>query len=664
MADLGSIPLGASVKLAAESEGAGGNGGGVVDSVSTTDPWLNISPTTGNVVVGQRVAANWPIGSVRWYAVDAVNGIDTNVGFSDTSSADAGTKAKKTMAALAAIIPQIGDGRFIVVVVAQGTYATGLTFLNAAGYNNPTVVCTATNATAGAVAFAGDVADLSYAGAVTAPGLNAAGYNPTVAATTTSIPCTKVGGGAPGFTVDGATSALAGFRIRFDINTATVALRNKIETIQTVPGTDTVTTCVALPAAPTAADVFYIEAPGMVVPRVRQLLSAFSLNGWSVVGADFQTTSQFATGASLYATFCRFRGNLTMQGGLLVSAGGVSHPTVGGAFAGGCRFDSALSCIGTGFTMDRSYASTLLLEFCYNTQLDIGSCVGNLSVVGKSTSSNLFAKVGQNITAQGQPVRVLGTNSTGAGPIAGIYLQDAQVAFGAIAGGGQGANPGISVQGSCSIQFVGQGAVSGNTGTNVGIDLTGAQGSTIATPVTPTITGTAGDVRLAGGQIVSWAAIAATGLVDTAGNRFIGSSGPLQVVATLSGTLQVSAGGATTTDLGDPGTQPLLNSNSSSNVEYATSARLITRMRVYWPIVNGATAVNVTLAKRLKTTGVRADTTMTVNIPGAQAANTTLVDLAHPILFADGDTFAVHADSAAAPEGGGKSLTVTLEGPC
>lgn len=633
-------------------------GGSVVNSVSTTDPWLDVAPTTGNVIASQRVAANWPIANVRWYAVDVVNGNDANVGFSDVSSADAGTKAKKTMAALAAIIPQIGDGRFIVIVVAQGTYATGLTFLNATGYNQPLIVCTGTNATAGAVAFAGNAADLSYAGAVTAPGMNAAGYNPTVAATTTSIPCTKVGGGAPGFTVDGATSTLAGFRVRFDINTTTAALRNHVETIQIVPGVDTIGLCVALPAAPAATDVFYIEAPGLVVPRVAALLSAFSRNGWSVVGADFLLPSQFSTGGSFYPTFCRFRGNFTMQGGLMFSQANVTHPTVVGAVAGGCRFEGFHTCISTNFTMDRSYVSSLVLQFCTNTQLDLGSCLGNLTIVGRTTGANTFAKIGQNIAAQGQPVRILGVNSTGTGPLTGIYAQDAQIDFGGILFGGQGAHPAISLVGSCNISFVGQGAVIGNEGSDVGLDLTAAQSSTIGLIVQPTVTGTAGDVRLANGTLTSWSALFATGIIDHQANRFVSVSAPLATVKSFSTVIITSAGGATHGFMTDVGISAVaIIGNEPVAIQYPTSARLITRLRGGAPSGTGAQPPTFTLYKN----GVA--TAMTVTLPTGAPAGTNAVDSAHPILFADGDTFDVRVDFGATSEGN-QPVCATLEGPC
>ena len=80
-------------------------------SLTNTDGTVTIANpdgVAGNPVISATASASWALGAVRWYAVDGTHGSDANVGFSDVSSADAGTKAKQTIGGLAAIFPRIG----------------------------------------------------------------------------------------------------------------------------------------------------------------------------------------------------------------------------------------------------------------------------------------------------------------------------------------------------------------------------------------------------------------------------------------------------------------------------------------------------------------------------------------------------------------------------
>ncbi|HXJ30604.1 MAG TPA: hypothetical protein VNG35_08195 [Gemmatimonadales bacterium] len=155
------------------------------------------------------------------------------------------------------------------------------------------------------------------------------------------------------------------------------------------------------------------------------------------------------------------------------------------------------------------------------------------------------------------------------------------------------------------------------------------------------------------------------GSVDTASESAGGAGGGggtlLGVVAKFSGAIITSAGGATFTQLGDPGSQPLINSNSSNNTEYPTSARSISVLWVFASTGNGATPYTVTLYKR-PAGGALAATTMQVTVPGGAAVGATFRDSAHPVTFADGDSYAVRVDSAATGEGN-KFVLAQLEGP-
>jgi hypothetical protein len=110
---------------------SGTGSGGAISSV-TGQNGINVSPTTGAVVVdGGYLAASWPIANTRHFAVDGINGNDANVGYSDTSAADALTKAKKTISALSTIIPREGRGRKAQVLITLGN-SSSITGVNGA----------------------------------------------------------------------------------------------------------------------------------------------------------------------------------------------------------------------------------------------------------------------------------------------------------------------------------------------------------------------------------------------------------------------------------------------------------------------------------------------------------------------------------------------------
>lgn len=81
------------------------------------------NPLVQAVLIGpQESAADWPLGENRYYAVDPVNGDDSNLGYSDVSFAAAGAVALKTLEALAARLPANGAGRSVWIGLASGTY--------------------------------------------------------------------------------------------------------------------------------------------------------------------------------------------------------------------------------------------------------------------------------------------------------------------------------------------------------------------------------------------------------------------------------------------------------------------------------------------------------------------------------------------------------------
>ncbi len=457
-------------------------------------------------------AANWPIATVRTFLWDPVNGLDTNVGYSDGAGPyNPATLAKKTIAGVRAVFPVAFNGRKFRLIMAAGTYATGLEQIinGATGIGaNSLIRGTATNLTASTTAFSDDAADRIYQGWATATGMNAAGYVPTGSPTTTVVQCLKAAGGAPGF---GAEPALpGGVRIRFDSTTTTAALRNIARSIVQVTGTDTLTLDSALPAVPVGADTFYIEMGGLSFPTqslfigasgvtsTLQLCGLFSAGSLTLGTGDWRTV-----GAKVNAFQVQGFTHSQQQTGFV-------ETTTGATVAiGGCVRSETTAVYNRGEFMSASTGA------CFT--------VGQFSVsaVAGASMTNVVA---QQIANSGMPNTTITGRTFGAGSTSAVLL----------AGGGNvttlscvgaGAKPAIAfnsfVQQGYAVSFGIAGSISGSTGnTDVGFDCTGAQGCTFTFGSTPTITGSLGDVRVAGGAILTWAQVLA-GYVDANGNRFV-----------------------------------------------------------------------------------------------------------------------------------------------
>lgn len=237
-----------------------------------------------------ETVATWT--GTRYFAVDYDNGNDMNVGYSDTSLADAGTKAIRTIERLRIILPNNGNGQIAVVGIRNR--AGGATYRNIANtaddnidltnhtdYSQLIIRGTGTVATANTIAFSDDAADQVTCGAQIKSGTNANGYNPTGSPTASVISCQLNGGGAAGLSAE---PALLGYRVRFAYNTTTVALRNAVGMIwsntssQITLGTD-------LPAIPVTSDVFYIEEPAVAIGRC----FIFSNSPFNVIPGTFTT---------------------------------------------------------------------------------------------------------------------------------------------------------------------------------------------------------------------------------------------------------------------------------------------------------------------------------------------------------------------------------------
>lgn len=278
----------------------------------------------GSFPITTPIAAEWT--GTRYFAVSYDGGADFQAGFSDVDMATAGTVAIRTLERLKAIFPKFGNGKKAVITVqrraAGATYRNiantaddDLDFLNDVyGYDQLLVRGTDTNATAGSVAFANDLADKVFAGGQQVPGTNATGYNPTGVPTANTFTCQLNGGGAPGLAAE---PALIGKRIRFDSATTTVALRNACVMIWQNAAAS-ITTSKDLPAVPVLADIFYIEEPGVRVNRVVCRTAnpssvaappSFALQGIFIVGFRAQNVTAPAfvfrgKSAQIVVSFC------------------------------------------------------------------------------------------------------------------------------------------------------------------------------------------------------------------------------------------------------------------------------------------------------------------------------------------------------------------------
>lgn len=631
-------------------------------------PVIVVTPVAGVDTITQNIEADWTIGRCRVYAVDFVNGNDGNAGFADpasTSAGDyaiacalAGTRAKKTLAGLAAIFPRSGAGRKVEVVIANGgvnteqSYADdlGIILSSSLGFADtcPSVRATGTNTTASAVAFDGSQNDVIYQGGITVPGLNVAGYNPN-GATTTSLPCLKVGGAAPALPAEPA--APLGWRVRFDAATATATLRNQCRQIAAVTGGTTIVPQTAFGAAPGNTDVFYIEQAGVAIAAASTLSGAGSTNpGFAtaqLTGVRFNSSVQI-NNAGLLIGFCGSALCFSNAGNNITITQNILHVVYGPLIIGGGMRATQVTIAGVGgWACAGLISATADFTTVFAGQLTVGNgCYLGTRLLMKSfpggpgTNSNTAPFFGNTVTqapARAKRLSIASSNGT----IGGCVLEPS------------GANPAISVQGRCVLAFS-QGVCSGTTGNNdVGLDLTLSFGSLIVIQATPTVTGALGDVRLAGGQIITWAQAIATGITDSQGNRIVGPAGTVPLGALkFSGTL-LGGAGATLTYLVDAGLG--LAANLVVRPTYPTSLRLFTRLRVT-PVTN--TAVNAVTATLYKN-GVA--TAMTVNIPAGTTAK--VVDSAHPILFADGDDFDLRLDDGAADVGAVVNVSALLEYP-
>jgi hypothetical protein len=536
------------------------------------------------------------------------------------------------------------------------------------------IKATGTQVNAGAVAFTGDANADIFNGAILVPGLNAAGYNPTAGATTSAIPCQLNGGGAAALPAEPA--APLGWRIRFDIATATAALRGLCKNITQVQAAQ-VNVNTVLPAVPAVGDVFYIEKAGVIVGG--SLLGMVNCGsgagqGPCIAGIDFSgSITMLPSSPPLNLSFCGCTSILLIQSAAFGCnrfyndvASGTTRANGGGLRNSGTFSQNGWGNITalTGYTHAAAGTNGVSIESPMGivAQGAFYSKSGLIVWGGGMVADGSTPQIGSVDTTA--PMRITGPNADVIKP-GGITFRGTRTSLDGVSITGVGAVPAIVVIGQCVLMFSSftpAAVITGSTGnTDVGMDLTLAHGSIICLTkgVTPTVTGNLGDVRLAGGQIVSWAQLIASGMTDSQGNRIISlGTAPLGIVGKFSGVMISGEAGASFSYLADAGIGEAIvpSTLQVDPTRYPTSLRLVTRLRACVPLGSSTQALTFTLYKN------GAATAMTCTIVAAQPAGTKAVDTAHPILFADGDDYDLRCDVPGVMAAN-VAVSALLEGP-
>lgn len=493
---------------------------------------------------GSTVADWGTAGSVRYFACDGTNGSDANAGWSDASQAAAGAVAVKTLARLLQIVPKFGNGRKARVAIRSGNYASDATLdlSGFAGYGVLIFIGTDTVASAGSTAFLGDTNDTICAGMTTATGMNTAGYNPTaysVAADgTPTITLQLAGGGAPAFPA--APARPYGCRLRFDVASTTAALRNFADSVLLVPtggGGAQLVIGEPLPASPVIGDVCYVEMPNVTGPVSTVVINSQGAEMLQLCGLSLGTL--ITTGGAVKVVGCeagaaifdnvllsivRIISNLPSGApvvGMGLRAGGLS--TMGGLLNLTDWCDTATTTFQEPelIAAERWAAGGMIL---YGGSHAIGNNVAETIGTNSSTNHGATCQIWKAATL---PV---GVSACGLAIYGGYQI-------GRVKCSNMGAVPGARINGTgmgVTVQAISGGIADGNT--DVGLDLSpagisgnslGGNGCTVFVVSSDTATGTAGDIRLSDGTIISWAT-ALAGVVDANGNRlFTTNSAPL-----------------------------------------------------------------------------------------------------------------------------------------
>jgi hypothetical protein len=476
----------------------------------------------------------------RWGVVQS-----TGVPATDMAAALVAAKLRpfRTAQRAGQMLPRFGnDGTFKAMLLPR---TSGATYLKMDGVT-PETFSDFDNVTgwkrgliAGTTDFSNSAADKITLGFRTVSGTNAGGYNPTGGATVSSIPCQLAGGGAASLPAETDGLSTIGFkRIRFSATTTTAALRNKCGSIWKntasliTPGDD-------VAATPATGDVFYIEEPGVAVGSLSMTAGATSL---TFVGIRF-TASALLTGRGTVVRFaaCDVTGGTLSASNLVqFSAGPFYFDEIGNVIEVGLSFRASQALIITNALSANMASFGVMGNSAINRIKNVGSIeigVGSHARAGiylngcggAPIAANLvvITRIGNAGSTTSRRLRA-SSNPTN-NPTFSFEACPGGVLYGADASGNNQGAPscvvGISSSGGA---FVVDDLVSTDGGNDgVVLDLSGARDSTVYVGLTTPVTAAAtqGDVKMAGGALQTFAALAVCNMIDTAGNDVVGTGG-------------------------------------------------------------------------------------------------------------------------------------------
>lgn len=452
-------------------------------------------PGTGQIVIGGAAPiATWSLTGAMVYAVDGINGSDSNAcgAFSvdqtaaniAAATAAAGAVACQTYTGLATKIPPLLNKRTYYGVAAKGTYADNMSALNGISGGVQIWRGTGTDGTAGATAFSGSTADLIDEGAQTCAGANAAGYHPTVNGTSDHVQLAKVGGGSPAFGAEPAKPLYC--RSRGDVSTGSTGLRNAVNSVIQVIGSDTIVLDTAVTF--TTTDTIYLEEPGVIQTGT---ISLSGNNGTTVI-SGVQTTAGINTNqGSYFFSFVEsgtsWSSSFDRTINFFTAVDFPTTPVIGPSRVGtsvnitGGSVSAGAAALGVATSLSVSNPTQFLfadLDVVGTNALFAGGAGGPSNSLGGGSATTFGG------TNASTPVRVLGSITLNGARIStrNISLPNSTSAFG------------VSVNGTVDLTI---GAViSGGTKTNAGWDFSNSTQSRIYWDggFVPTVTGSRGDM--------------------------------------------------------------------------------------------------------------------------------------------------------------------------
>lgn len=509
--------------------------------------------------------ADWDITKMRMFLLDNDAGDDANVGYVDITPGDViapAGKAIKTITRYLQLLPRVGAGRLTGLLMKPrsdfGAYLSPLATPEALDYRGFSGYARILRR--GSTDLTNSVADKITCGFQQAQvGPDAGGAWTVIAGATVSV-----------FSITGALSAepaLIGRRVRFEGN-VNPALANVCRNISANTGT-AITVGFDLPAVPGVGERVFIETCGVAVlsyneadngggseildPVTFGLKYPLVLAGIAITSSTTASTTPGSLTSTQYSGFedrsistfaipilgfgrtkvislepsyvdevgvareigFGFRtGSAAQWSGYFVAARAVAYANSGSLHspifqAAGFDVGGQGSYFGTGAIL-----STL------------GGSSAPLTVTGSAFVDNNFTRqfFGRKGSTE-RKTRMKGF-SNDIVDTAQLYLVGVNVKLNGVTSDTAGGAPAIKALGGGLVVVIDD--YDGSTGnTNVGLDLTDADDAVveIGLGVAVTVTGTAGDIRLANGTIIPWATLAGGEVSDARGNRLRGTGG-------------------------------------------------------------------------------------------------------------------------------------------